>query len=534
MKNFCPNCGHAIKSNATFCPNCGYNLLNKESKVNQVNSGSVKKVEKSKFCPICGKKIKGDAKICPNCGHSFVEKKVDTGKNSSSQRRKPALQKIAPKKRLSKRKKFLLILVAILIVAGGSFYAWGSNHYSRENQIDRIANSLTDSNVNVAQYITTDNSDVEINNNTIKPLRTYYQNNKKVVDTMRSDYKAGLDSSEHVDLVQSGHYMLIFPKYVLKVKTYSPKVQTNHYNSTLNMNKQNMGSLRGSGDNYSKKISAILPGEYHFIINSQVSGRKLSATSNVNVWSNKAIDMNIRTDTFTVKSVPNGLVYINDKKVGTLDSKGNLKLKDYPITKNMNLYVTTTYNKKQLKSEQVANLGSALKNADERSDESDDSHIGDIDDNDDETEDESDIVYTDGGNYIVSPEWRGLISDSDAKNLLESVFKDNDSSTFVNGSDNSDYKDIKKLHSDWDSQDVDLTDFSVEIESITPAGDNYSAVNFKAKFEFQGDDFSKDQTMEYTGALLYNKDDDTDKQKIKSIGKGKMLSSKKHDLDDDD
>ena len=80
MKNFCPNCGHAIKSNATFCPNCGYNLLNKESKVNQVNSGSVKKVEKSKFCPICGKKIKGDAKICPNCGHSFVEKKVDTGK----------------------------------------------------------------------------------------------------------------------------------------------------------------------------------------------------------------------------------------------------------------------------------------------------------------------------------------------------------------------------------------------------------------------------------------------------------------------
>lgn len=356
MKKFCPNCGHAVKSDATFCPNCGYNLLNKESKVNQVNSGSVKKVEKSKFCPICGKKIKADAKICPNCGHSFVEKKVDTGKNSSSQRRKPALQ------------------------------------------------------------------DVEINNNTIKPLRTYYQNNKKVVDTMRSDYKAGLDSSEHVDLVQSGHYMLIFPKYVLKVKTYSPKIQTNHYNSTLNMNKQNMGSLRGSGDNYSKKISAILPGEYHFIINSQVSGRKLSATSNVDVWSNKAIDMNIRTDTFTVKSVPNGLVYINDKKVGT----------------------------------------------------------------------------------------------------------------FVNGSDNSDYKDIKKLHSDWDSQDVDLTDFSVEIESIIPAGDNYSAVNFKAKFEFQGDDFSKDQTMEYTGALLYNKDDDTDKQKVKSIGKSKMLSSKKHDLDDDD
>ena len=110
-----------------------------------------------------------------------------------------------------------------------------------------------------------------------------------------------------------------------------------------------------------------LPGKYQLLVNSKVSGRNLSAASTVNVWSNKQINMNIATKTFTVASVPNGKVYINDKFAGKLDEKGYLKFNEYPISKNMTLYVTTSYKDKKLKSIDVNDLGTALDIAVEKS-----------------------------------------------------------------------------------------------------------------------------------------------------------------------
>lgn len=101
-----------------------------------------------------------------------------------------------------------------------------------------------------------------------------------------------------------------------------PTINTNHPNTTLSLNHKKVGNLSKNSNSYSKKIGPILPGKYQLLVNSKVSGRNLSAASIVNVWSNKQINMNIATKTFTVASVPNGKVYINDKFAGKLDEKG--------------------------------------------------------------------------------------------------------------------------------------------------------------------------------------------------------------------
>ena len=148
---------------------------------------------------------------------------------------------------------------------------------------------------------------------------------------MKNDFKNGGERSENAQLVQSGHYLLFFPKYMLKFHTYTPMVNTNHPNSTLSLNHKKVGSLTENSNSYSKKIGPVLPGQYHLLVNSKVSGRNLSVASTVNVWSNNDINMNIATKTFTVASVPNGKVYINDKFAGQLDKKGELRFRNCQI-----------------------------------------------------------------------------------------------------------------------------------------------------------------------------------------------------------
>lgn len=117
-----------------------------------------------------------------------------------------------------------------------------------------------------------------------------------------------------------------------------------------------------------------------FNVKSEVAGRTLTASSTDNVFGNKTVNMNIATQTFSVKSVPGGEIYINDKKVGVLDKNGAATFKDYPITKNIQLYVIYKNGKNSIKSETVTDMADefgAFANSD-------------YDDDDDYTDDASD------------------------------------------------------------------------------------------------------------------------------------------------
>ena len=463
-------------------------------------------MSKKKFCPQCGNQVNENAKFCPHCGANLekILNKKQTTVNPSTETQTTSPQ--PAHKPMKKSTKIILSIVAVLVVLFIAFYAWGSNRYSRNNQIDRIVYSLKNPQADMAKYVTTDNHNLQVTDKALKPTQKYYQQHQTAAYELGGDLRnTGYSGQE--SLVQSGRYFLLFPKYTLQLRAYTPQVKTNHADSTVLVNNQAVGKLDGEAGNYYKKLNPLFPGKYHIEVKSNVSGRKLSADSNINVWSNKTVNMNIRTATFSVKSVPDGNIYINDKKVGILDKNGEKNFKDYPITDNMVIYVTSAFKNQIIHSKTITDLPEIANEDSDYSDSSDD------------------VTRDDDNDIVVHPAWKGLIDKDDAESTLKSDFNDPDEEDFINGVDNPDYQDLHKIDKGWDDDDkISDYDMDCDIVSIYPAPNNSSSVVYKINYTFEYENGSeKKQVMLFRGGLFRKKDDE---QKIETIGKGKMISNK--------
>lgn len=463
-----------------------------------------------KFCPNCGKEVKPNAEFCPNCGQKLPQT-LHSRKEYRSQQRNTAAQPVGNQPQatassvhqhqpMKKRNKVLLICLGVLIVAFVAFYAWGSNHYQRNNQINQIVASLKNPHSDLAQFVVSENPNARVTTAALKPTQEYYAEHYVEADKMADAFKYG-NEYENVSLVQSGRYLLLFPKYCLQLKTYTPQIRTNHANSTIYVNNKKFGGVDGSGEDYYKKIAPLFPGKYHIEVKSVASGYQLSADKSTTIFSNKEINMNIKTVNFMIKSIPSATIYINDKKVGNLDKRGAKVFKDYPVTDDMKIYVVTKVDGKSIKSESV-----------------DYDNMGFEDDDD-------------SSSNVIKPEWPGLISKDDAEELLENDFTSPDEDDFVGGAENKGYQELHSQNSGFDKDD-DINEYNMEcsVVSITPAPNNCSSVTYKITYTFEHDDFEHKQVMLYTGGLFKQTgDSDDSSQKIKSIGNGKIISDKKYD-----
>ena len=461
-----------------------------------------------KFCPNCGKEVKPNAEFCPNCGQKLPQT-LHSRKEYRSQQRNTAAKPVVNQPQatanavhhpMKKRNKVLLICFGVLIVAFAAFYAWGSNHYQRNNQINQIAASLKNPHSDLSQFVVSENPNARVTTAALKPTQEYYAEHYVEADRMADAFKYG-NEYDNVSLVQSGRYLLLFPKYCLQLKTYTPQIRTNHANSTIYVNNKKFGGVDGSGEDYYKKIAPLFPGKYHIEVKSVASGHQLSADKSTTIFSNKEINMNIKTVNFMIKSIPSATIYINDKKVGNLDKRGTKVFKDYPVTDDMKIYVVTKVDGKSIRSETV--------DYDEMGFEDDD----------------------DSSSNVIKPEWSGLISKDDAEELLENDFTSPDEDDFVGGAENKGYQELHSQNSGFDKDD-DINEYNMEcsVVSITPAPNNCSSVTYKITYTFEHDDFEHKQVMLYTGGLFKQTgDDDDSSQKIKSIGNGKIISDKKYD-----
>ncbi len=212
------------------------------------------------------------------------------------------------------------------------------------------------------------------------------------------------------------------------VKTYSPTVVTNHENSTIKMNGKNVGKLSASGDYYQKKLDPVIAGRYTFSVSANLSGKTISPSPvKLDLFSNHQVSLNITTGSFTVSSVPNGEVYINDKKVADMDDKG-------------------------------------------------------------------------------------LASSEDAADLLQNIWDDNDSEDWVNGSSNTGYLSIKKLHDNWDDSDsVSEYNEVVSVLSTSPAGSGKTYANYTVthNLSYTGDKDDTSVTDTYQNRII-SQDSDGD------------------------
>lgn len=463
------------------------------------------------FCAKCGAKNKAGDQYCANCGAKLIKPsklKQPMQQTKPLRQAKPSKKRVDVKKSRHGKRAAVIGVVALLILAAG--YGFGKSYYAKDKQIDRIISVLKDPSQDLSPYVKTDDSSFQLTKKSVRPLQTYYKENKTAANNLGSKWKnqEELDASfkKYISLGEDGHYFFLFPKYKLMVKTYSPTVVTNHKNSTIKMNGKNVGKLSASGDYYQKKLDPVIAGRYTFSVSANLSGKTISPSPvKLDLFSNHKVSLNIITGSFTVSSVPNGEVYINDKKVADLDDKGQASFKDYQITSGMSLYVKKSGIGK---SDTIYNFDQYVTDPADQENDSDDP--ADQEDSDDDSS--SDQIKAVNGRWVLTPSWPGLASSEDAEDLLQDIWDDNDSKDWVNGSSNTGYLSIKKLHDNWDDSDS-VADYNevVRVLSTSPAGNGKTYVNYTVthNLSYTGDKDDTSVTDTYQNGII-SKDSDGD------------------------
>lgn len=371
-----------------------------------------------------------------------------------------------------------LWLLLICLVAFGIFYAWGSFYYQKNRQIERMIAAIADPKQELVTYVKPSNPDIELSSSSLKPLQSYFKHNRKAFKRLKEDLATDKKQGQ-IKLVQTGNYYGFFPKYQLLVQVYHPQVETNHPSSKLTVNGKDLGLMTGGDQNYYQDLGLVFPGRYHLLVNTKVSGRKLHADAVANIWSDKTIDLKIKTGTFLVRSVPYGKVYINDRKVKVLNKKGQALFKNYPLAKETELYITSEYQGKKIKSLTVKDLAKTIDYEFSKSDDTT-SDYGDVPDF---SGNQKDDVYQDiEGDYIVNPLWPGLTDVTEAKKLLAANYLKPDASDFVNEAENDSYLSLKSYVKKF--KKAKKLKLQVKINKIMPAGANYSEVTYRISYKY--------------------------------------------------
>lgn len=403
-----------------------------------------------------------------------------------------------------------LITTLIIIIALGIFYAWGSFYYQRDRQIDRIIVGLEQPNRNIVSYVQASNPDMEVTNAKLKPLQRYFRENKNAAKTLGRNLRRGKDSDQ-IQLVEDGRYFLVFPKYRIRVRVYIPQVETNNPKSTLYVNGQNYGRMEGADQNFYQDLGMVFPGRYHLAVNTKVQGRKLKASSVTNIWSNRTVNMTIKTGTFQIRSVPEGMVYINDRRVKRLDKNGQAVFKNYPLSKDMELYIETKYNGIKICSYKVKDLSSSIESEFSKSDDD----VSDYANAPSYNGNEEDDVYQDiEGDYIVNPLWPGLIDKNEAEKILTQSYTKTVDDAFEKGKDNAEYKALKKTVKEFAKSKAHLK-IEAEVTKILPAGKNYSEVSYQLVYKYRHKGKKYRKTIDYQNAIFHKVGD---KQLIQKLG----------------
>lgn len=456
-----------------------------------------------KFCPQCGVERQDNEKFCRKCGYQFVKAASTVSKPAQSvkprRRGRPTLE---PHKPMSKKQKLGLIGVSVVIVALIVFFVLGNNYYSENNQVDRIAQTLSSTSDDASGIVTTSDPNLKINSSTVKPLQEYFANDKDDLNTLVTNIENGA-SLHGITLVQDGHYWLVFPKYKLRVPSAYAEVETNHTASTVYVDGKNVGKASGSDGEYTKNVGPYFPGTHTFQVKVNVNGRNLQTNQDVDdIWGQSNNEpMTITTETFKVKSIAGATVLFDGKNVGKLNGDGELEFKDYPITKGLELQVKANVNGKNVTSKKMNVY--------------------------DQIEDD---------NKTLSPQFAGVISQSDAQSLLSDAFDQNTATSdqgadlYHNQESNSDFKEVKDMFDGFNKDDNNSSyTTDVTVKSILPSGNGKSDVVYDVKYLFNRSDGSQwIQLMEYSGCVIeknpdYEETNEGQPYIIDTIGKGKMI-----------
>ena len=505
-KRFCPNCGHPVKPDAAFCANCGHKLppvkpvqpkedpiLRVIRRPEQPASNVAKPARPAATRSAASASATAAARTqasASQAGNKSANPQASSAKKpAASPRQKPtkasnqqpALSRQAAKHPVNKGKRAGVIAAIVLVV----LIAFGSWYYSSSNQLNRFV-SRVNNNKDISAYLVLEGSKDKVSKSEARAFEKVLSGDSSYTTDLQKSFAQG-QSYEGLKWVKSGHRLLVFPAYKVQAAGASATLSTNHANTAIYRGSKKVATTTASKQ--SVKLTGLFPGTYTFKASGKVSGRQLSAQKQVTLapGNTTSVGLDLKTPTFTVKGIKGSSVYLNGKKVGTLNSKGVKHFSDYPMKNGLPLYLKTTVDGKTMKSETV-----------------------------------SVEAMIDGGTTTITPSYKGLVSKSEAKSLLNDAYTglENGSNSsiaeddFVGDENNDSYNELISFYEPLEDSlyDVEVT----KVKSITPLGKKKAQVSYSVKFTFMTDTEKKVQQFTYNGGEIVKSGGS---YKIKSIGK---------------
>lgn len=140
------------------------------------------------FCAKCGAKNKAGDQYCANCGAKLIKPsklKQPMQQTKPLRQAKPSKKRVDVKKSRHGKRAAVIGVVALLILAAG--YGFGKSYYAKDKQIDRIISVLKDPSQDLSPYVKTDDSSFQLTKKSVRPLQTYYKENKTAANNLGSD-----------------------------------------------------------------------------------------------------------------------------------------------------------------------------------------------------------------------------------------------------------------------------------------------------------------------------------------------------------
>lgn len=401
-----------------------------------------------------------------------------------------------PKKQLSKKNRWLISALLIVLGILIALYSWGNHYYSQGETAKRVIKVLKSGNSKTyADNFVWSDTKKSINKKDVMPF----------VNSMPSKWSANQENDIYSQLLsqkddngfvfkQTGSNFFIFPKYQLEINPVNLSVTTNNKGIQLEMNGESIGE--SDSDTYTKQLNHQASGLYKFKATGNVSGQNVSANDSRMIMTNDDINLSINMISFDVNSnLTSGDLYVGGKKVGTLND-GLLKVNKMPISKGAKAYVQSNFNGTVVRSEKM--------------------NLSDLYDGESINLDADGLMTKNDANSTINSMYSAL--SSYASNESDS----NDLTMFKNGANNKSYQDYKQMikHNLHDAkrnaQSVSFN--SPEVQSVNQTGLNTADAVYQVKTDFyyssssdNDGDTSGDltQTFELTAHMMYDKQSKT-------------------------
>lgn len=479
QNRFCPNCGHPISPDDIFCQNCGYNLQSVNAKAN-TGAGAT----------------------------------TDAQEQPTRQAPTPSQPTRRPRQPMTKAKKIQWWSIGGVLVLLILFFVWGNHHYSRAATLDREIASIK-SGKHLTTTFTSGSSDLKLSKTKLLPVNRYYGEHAKDLATLKTELDtSGSSNDGNFTYKKTGNHLLFFPKYQISVSPVYPTVTTNHTGNVIKLDNQKIATA--TSDDYTKKLGALVPGEYHLQSSGKIGSHHLTNSGDYHITSNKIYDLELTTVSVTFNTVPASAIYLNGKKIGNADDSGMYTLNDEPWSSDMSAYAQYSSSAGKATTPSV--------------------HIRKSDDQSD-----------------VDLDYNGLIEQSDADDFFDNLFTavqnlsdqgdiddatdDNDDAMadfFANGSSNAEYAQLKQMAEGYyKDDDLNYIEMSTDIKSVKPGPDETSLVTYTVKYDFTLDDYDHIQTYQYTATLKPASDDNASQSyEINKISGSQKVNDYHEDSDD--